>query len=77
MREFRLGDIIDDYCVKCKRLTNHAIVSLMDEKPAKVRCCSCYKEHDFTECVVPPTKRELKQMQLAAEAAAAAEKAGE
>lgn len=72
MREFRLGDIIDDYCVKCKRLTNHAIVSLMDEKPAKVRCCSCYKEHDFTDCVVPPTKRELKLMQLAAEAAAAA-----
>ena len=29
MREVRLGDIIDDYCVKCKRITNHAIVSLM------------------------------------------------
>jgi hypothetical protein len=68
MREVRLGDIIDDYCVKCKRLTNHAIVSLMNENPAKVRCCSCYKEHDFTNCVVPPTKRELKLMQLAAEA---------
>ncbi len=75
MREVRLGDIIDDYCVKCKRLTNHAIVSLMDEKPAKVRCCSCYKEHDFTNCVVPPTKRELKAMQLAAEAEKEAQKA--
>ena len=74
MREVRLGDIIDDYCVKCKRLTNHAIVSLMDEKPAKVCCCSCYKEHDFTDCVVPPTKRELKAMQLAAEAEKAAAK---
>lgn len=75
MREVRLGDIIDDYCVKCKRLTNHAIVSLMDDKPAKVRCCSCYKEHDFTNCVVPPTKRELKAMQLAAEAEKEAQKA--
>jgi len=75
MREVRLGDIIDDYCVKCKRLTNHATVSLMNEGPAKVRCCSCYKEHDFTNCVVPPTKRELKLMQLAAEAQAEAEKA--
>lgn len=71
MREVRLGDIIDDYCVKCKRITNHAIVSLMSEKPAKVRCCSCYKEHDFTDCAIPPTKRELKAMQLAAEAAKA------
>jgi hypothetical protein len=75
MREVRLGDIIDDYCVKCKRLTNHATVSLMNDQPAKVRCCSCYKEHDFTDCVVPPTKRELKMMQLAAEALAEAEKA--
>jgi hypothetical protein len=75
MREVRLGDIIDDYCVKCKRLTNHATVSLMNDQPAKVRCCSCYKEHDFTDCVVPPTKRELKIMQLAAEAQAEAEKA--
>ena len=73
MREVRLGDIIDDYCVKCKRITNHAIVSLMNERPAKVRCCSCYKEHDYSDCVVPPTKRELKAMQLAAEAAKAAE----
>ena len=73
MRECKLGDIIDDYCVKCKRLTNHAVVSLMGEKPAKVRCCSCYKEHDFTECVVPPTKRELKLLQLAAAEKAAAE----
>ena len=72
MREARLGDIIDDYCVKCKRLTNHAIVSLLGAEPAKVRCCSCYKEHDFTHGVVPPTKRELKLMQLAAEAEKAA-----
>jgi hypothetical protein len=43
----------------------------MNDQPAKVRCCSCYKEHDFTDCVVPPTKRELKLMQLAAEAHAA------
>lgn len=68
MRELRLGDIVDDHCVKCKRLTNHAIVSLMEEQPAKVRCCSCYKEHDFLDCVVPPTKRELKLMQQAAQA---------
>ena len=47
MWELRLGDEIDDYCVKCRRLTNHAIVSMVDAKAAKVRCRSCYADHDF------------------------------
>jgi len=72
MRELRLGDIVDDHCIKCKRVTNHAIVSIVDEKPSKVRCCSCYKEHDFWNCVAPPTKRELKLMQQKAVAEKAA-----
>ena len=38
MSDLRLGDVIDDFCVKCKRLTNHAIVSIVDEQAAKVRC---------------------------------------
>jgi len=49
MAEFRLGDDIDDYCVKCRRLTNHAIVSLMGTQPAKMRCRTCYHEHDFPQ----------------------------
>jgi hypothetical protein len=64
MSEWRLGDILDDYCLKCKRLTNHAIVSLVGTDPAKVRCCSCYKDHDYEHAVVPPTKKELKAMAL-------------
>lgn len=64
MNEFRLGDILDDYCAKCKRLTNHAIVSLVGTDPAKVRCCSCYKDHDYERAVVPPTKKELKALAL-------------
>ena len=58
MSEFRLGDILDDYCIKCKRLTNHAIVSLVGTDPAKVRCCSCYKDHNYDHAVVPPTKKD-------------------
>jgi hypothetical protein len=64
MSEFRLGDILDDYCIKCKRLTNHAIVSLVGTDPAKVRCCSCYKDHNYDHAVVPPTKKELKALAL-------------
>ena len=59
MRDLQLGDVIDDYCVKCKRVTNHAIVSLVEQKAAKVRCRTCYSDHDFRNEQIPPTKREL------------------
>jgi hypothetical protein len=65
MWELRLGDEIDDYCVKCRRLTNHAIVSMVDAKAAKVRCRSCYADHDFRNEQAPPSKKELaKQKEL-------------
>ena len=66
MRELRLGDIIDDWCVKCRRLTNHAIVSLLDTEAAKVRCRSCYSDHDYLKEIAPPSKKELKRMAEAA-----------
>jgi hypothetical protein len=63
--EPRLGDEIDDYCIKCRRLTNHVIVSLLDGKAAKVRCRSCYSDHDYRNEIVPPSKKELaKQKEL-------------
>ena len=42
MREPRLGDDIDDFCVRCKRIMNHAVVSVMNGEPAKVRCRTCH-----------------------------------
>jgi hypothetical protein len=59
MWELRLGDELDDYCIKCRRLTNHLIVSLVDAKAAKVRCRSCYADHDYRNEIAPPTKKEL------------------
>src|SRR5271168_3297562 len=59
MPDLRLGDVIDDYCVKCRRLTNHSIVSLLHSAAAKVRCRTCYSDHDFRNEQVPPTKKEL------------------
>jgi hypothetical protein len=59
MWELRLGDEIDDYCIKCRRLTNHLIVSMVDAKAAKVRCRTCYNDHDFRNEQAPPSKKEL------------------
>lgn len=64
MREIQLGDIIDDYCVKCKRLTNHSVVSILNAEPAKVRCRTCYHEHDYRHEQPPPSRRDLKKQAL-------------
>lgn len=62
--EYRLGDDIDDFCIKCKRVTNHAIVSLMNTDLGKVRCRSCYNEHDYRHEKAPPSKKDLKKAAL-------------
>ncbi|HYP09638.1 MAG TPA: hypothetical protein VER03_25660 [Bryobacteraceae bacterium] len=64
MDELRLGDIIDDYCIKCRRLTNHAIVSIVEGEAAKVRCRSCYHDHTYLKEQIPPSKKDLKKMEL-------------
>ena len=61
MSDVRLGDEIDDYCVKCRRLTNHSVVSMMNGAPAKVRCRTCYNEHDYRHEEAPPKKDSKKE----------------
>jgi hypothetical protein len=72
MSELRLGDVIDDYCVKCRRITNHSIVSIVNSEAAKVRCRTCYHDHDYRHEQAPPTKKELKKAEELLAAAAAA-----
>ncbi|HTC91334.1 MAG TPA: hypothetical protein VK686_23680 [Bryobacteraceae bacterium] len=72
MPDFRLGDIIDDHCIKCRRVTNHAIVSLVSGEPAKVRCRTCYHDHDYRHEQAPPSKKDLQKAALFKEVLAAA-----
>jgi hypothetical protein len=62
--ESRLGDVIDDFCVKCKRVMNHAVVSLVDGAPAKVRCRTCYNDHDYRHEQPPPPKVDARKAAL-------------
>src|SRR5438105_2551909 len=64
MGEMRLGDVIDDHCIKCRRITNHSIVSLVDGAAAKVRCRTCYHDHDYRHEQPPPSKKDLKKAEL-------------
>jgi hypothetical protein len=76
MRDHRLGDVIDDHCIKCRRITNHAIVSLLGSAPAKVRCRTCYHDHDYRNEQAPPSKKDLKKAELFKEVLAAANPSG-
>ena len=60
----RLGDVIDDFCVKCRRLTNHSVVSILNGSAAKVRCRTCYSDHDYRNEQAPPSKKDLKKAAL-------------
>lgn len=64
MRDIRLGDDIDDFCVRCKRITNHVVVSVVKAAPAKVRCRSCHSDHDFRNEQAPPPKIDLRKQAL-------------
>src|SRR3954464_13230985 len=64
MRDVRLGDDIDDFCVRCKRVMNHAVVSVLNGAPAKVRCRTCHSDHDFRHEQAPPPKVDLRKQAL-------------
>ncbi|CAN5618744.1 hypothetical protein BH23ACI1_BH23ACI1_18920 [soil metagenome] len=46
-RPLRLGDILDDYCPRERRVTNHAIVAMIEEDVRQTRCTTCDAEHAY------------------------------
>jgi hypothetical protein len=53
-RQPRLGDILDDYCPRERRLTNHAIVAMIGDVVKQTRCVTCDTEHEYKHAKVPP-----------------------
>jgi DNA-directed RNA polymerase subunit M/transcription elongation factor TFIIS len=53
----RLGDVIDDYCPRCKLLLNHAVASMVEGNVVKVVCQTCHSEHPYKNATVPAKKR--------------------
>jgi hypothetical protein len=46
-RRLRLGDIVDDYCPRERRVTNHAVVAMVEEDVKQTRCTTCDAEHAY------------------------------
>lgn len=47
MSDVRLGDIIEDYCSRCRLLTDHSVAAMVDGTVKKVRCRTCQSDHDY------------------------------
>lgn len=56
-RRFRPGDVLDDYCPRERRITDHAIVAMIDDEIRRTRCGSCDAEHEYKEAKVPAPRR--------------------
>jgi hypothetical protein len=46
-RRLRLGDILDDYCPRERRVTNHAVVAMVEDDVKQTRCTTCDSEHAY------------------------------
>jgi len=57
----RLGDVIDDYCPRCRLLLNHDVTSLFGDDVAKVTCRTCHNTHDYRHAQVPPRRKSAKK----------------
>jgi hypothetical protein len=56
-RQLRLGDILDDYCPRERRLTNHAIVAMVGDDVKQTRCTTCDAEHEYKHARVPRQRK--------------------
>jgi hypothetical protein len=56
-RRLRLGDILDDYCPRERRLTNHVVVAMIDDDVKQTRCSTCDAEHEYKQGKTPAPRR--------------------
>jgi hypothetical protein len=62
-RQLRPGDILDDYCPRERRLTNHVVVAMIGEDIKQTRCTTCDADHEYKHARVP---RQRKKSEAAA-----------
>lgn len=56
-RRLRLGDILDDYCPRERRITNHAVVAMIEDDVKQTRCTTCDAEHEYKQGRLPALRR--------------------
>src|SRR5215216_5037848 len=66
-RRLRLGDILDDYCPRERRITNHAVVAMIEDQVKQTRCSTCDADHEYKGARVPSTRKKKAGAPLTAE----------
>jgi translation initiation factor IF-2 len=56
-RRLRLGDILDDYCPRERRITNHVVVAMIEDDVRQTRCSTCDAEHEYKQAKAPAPRR--------------------
>jgi hypothetical protein len=56
-RRLKVGDIVDDYCPRERRITDHAVVAMIDDAIRQTRCTACDNEHPYKEARTPRARR--------------------
>ncbi len=74
-RRLRLGDIVDDYCPRERRVTNHAIVAMVEDDIKQTRCATCDTEHEYKQGRMPTLRRKKEPVSAAYQEVLAAVKA--
>jgi len=54
-RQLSPGDHIESQCTRCRTLTNHTLIALVDGRPVRVKCNTCGGEHAYRQ-PKPPAK---------------------
>ena len=64
-RQLRLGDILDDYCPRERRLANHTVVAMVGNDVQITRCTTCDTEHPFKGGKVPRLRKKKTSVEAA------------
>ena len=73
-RQLRPGDILDDYCPRERRLTNHVVVAMIGEDIKQTRCTTCDADHEYKHARVPRQRKKSDAPAVLAPVASAAPK---
>ena len=66
-RQLRLGDTLDDYCPRERRLTNHVVVAMIGDDVKQTRCSTCDADHPYKHARVPRPRRKSEPAALYAQ----------
>lgn len=56
-RQYRPDDVLDDFCPRERRITDHAIVAMVEGEIQRTRCVVCESEHEFKNARMPILRR--------------------